>query len=99
MKIHSATLHTETKDEHQSPEEHQRQHHSHEDLVVDRHHVSWEVRVNVSTETAGEGLYKPSKTGASELKRLSKGLEPNRRRVWPSDTPVVPGRIYINSDS
>ena len=36
------------------------------------------------------------KTRASELKRLSKGLEPNRRTVWPSDTPVLPRRIYID---
>ena len=35
------------------------------------------------------------KTRASELKRLSKGLEPHRRTVWPSDTPVVPRRILL----
>ena len=39
------------------------------------------------------------KTRAFVLKRLSKSVEPNRRTVWPSDTPVLPRRIYIDSDS
>ena len=28
-----------------------------------------------------------------------KGLEPNRRTVWPCDTPVLPRRVYFDSDS
>ena len=39
------------------------------------------------------------KTSASELRRLSDGLEPNRRTVWPCDTPVLSRRVYIDRDS
>ena len=36
------------------------------------------------------------KTRACALRRLTRGEEPNRKTVWPSDTPVIPKRIYIS---
>ena len=54
--------------------------------------------VKKSSEAADEGLHLPE-TRASELNRLSKGLEPNRRTVWPSDARGLPRRIYIDGDS
>ena len=56
-------------------------------LVIERHHFLWEVR-RLENATADE-----------ELRRLSKGLEPNRVTVWPNETPVLPRRINIDSDS
>ena len=78
--------------------------------VVHRSHETWLLRgitfcgKCVAWGTSAQRLLTKActnlpKTRASELKRLSKGLQPNRRTVWPSDTPVVPRRIYIDSDS
>ena len=67
----------------------------------ERHHFLWEVRrtENVSTRLLTNACTNLPKTRAFVLKRLSKRLEPNRRTVWPIDTPVLPRRIYIDSDS
>ena len=50
---------------------------------------------HVSTETADEGFLRAcQKRVHLEQKHHSKGLEPK-----PCDTPVLPRRIYIDSDS
>ena len=50
-----------------------------------------------SAETVDTYLSKKKKkTRACDLRRLTRGEEPNRKTVWPNDTPVIPKRIYIS---
>ena len=72
-------------------------HHSHESwllrgIVVYQKCGAWSSSV---PRLLAQGLLK---TRATELKRFSKGLEPDRRTVWPCDTTVLP-RCVCTYDS
>ena len=82
--------------EHESPEEDQV--HKLGNGVVHHRHETWLLR---GITFCGKcGAWRTSApTADEELRRLSKGLEPNRGTVWPNETPVLPRRINIDGDS
>ena len=72
-------------------------HHSHETRML--RGITFCVEYRAWGSSAPRLLTKPctylADTLACDWRRLSRGHEPNRKTVWPTHTPLVPGRMYI----